>query len=151
MLISVVTPCRLVGRYKCFGETYCFHLQGWILQLQRWRQYVSPKRWYLRTRTHSVTSRKSNIGTVLGDDTHPLWWRCGITFSLLIPHEDHVSPLFLSLERLRQCENIGRKLCDSLLPSPLESPPPPPHTAGALLILYKTVTQCSGEPCAACP
>jgi hypothetical protein len=22
----VVAPCRLVGRYQCFGETYCLHL-----------------------------------------------------------------------------------------------------------------------------
>jgi hypothetical protein len=25
----VVTPCGLVVRYQCFGETYCLHLQGW--------------------------------------------------------------------------------------------------------------------------
>jgi hypothetical protein len=24
----VVTPCRLIGRYQRFGETYCLHLQG---------------------------------------------------------------------------------------------------------------------------
>jgi hypothetical protein len=29
MLFCVVTPCGLVGRYQRFGETYCFHLQGW--------------------------------------------------------------------------------------------------------------------------
>jgi hypothetical protein len=26
-----VTPCGLVGRYQRFGETYCFHIQGWYL------------------------------------------------------------------------------------------------------------------------
>jgi hypothetical protein len=25
---SVVTSCGLASRYKCFGETYCLHLQG---------------------------------------------------------------------------------------------------------------------------
>jgi hypothetical protein len=24
----VMMPCRLVGKYQCFGETYCLHLQG---------------------------------------------------------------------------------------------------------------------------
>jgi hypothetical protein len=28
MLFWVVTPCRLVGRYHRFRETYCLHLQG---------------------------------------------------------------------------------------------------------------------------
>jgi hypothetical protein len=28
MMFWVVTPCRLVGRYHRFGETYCLHLQG---------------------------------------------------------------------------------------------------------------------------
>jgi hypothetical protein len=27
-----VTPCRLVGRYQRFGETYCLLLQGWNQQ-----------------------------------------------------------------------------------------------------------------------
>jgi hypothetical protein len=30
MVFWVVTPCGLVGRYQCFGGTYCLHLQGWI-------------------------------------------------------------------------------------------------------------------------
>jgi hypothetical protein len=28
MLFWVVTPCRLVGRYESFGETYFLHLNG---------------------------------------------------------------------------------------------------------------------------
>jgi hypothetical protein len=30
MFLCVVTPCRFIGRYHCFRETYCLHLQGWI-------------------------------------------------------------------------------------------------------------------------
>jgi hypothetical protein len=29
LLFWVVMPCGLVARYKCFGETYCLHHQGW--------------------------------------------------------------------------------------------------------------------------
>jgi hypothetical protein len=28
LLFWVVTPYGLVGRYQCFGGTYCLHLQG---------------------------------------------------------------------------------------------------------------------------
>jgi hypothetical protein len=28
LVVWVVTPCGLVGRYQCFGGTYCFRLQG---------------------------------------------------------------------------------------------------------------------------
>lgn len=93
----------------------------------------------------------ANLDIVLGGggDTHPLWWRWGITFSLLIPHEDHVSPLFLSLERLRQCENIGRKLCYSF-PPPLSTPPPhlnPDTTVAFLILLHKMLPPRSRKPC----
>jgi hypothetical protein len=38
LLLWVVTPCELVGRYQRFGETYCLHLQG-----RKWKQYYPPK------------------------------------------------------------------------------------------------------------
>jgi hypothetical protein len=53
MLFWVLTPCRLVGRYQRFGETHCLHLQG--------GQDVSPKRWYVPTSLHGVTTHKNNI------------------------------------------------------------------------------------------
>jgi hypothetical protein len=28
MFFWVLVPCRLISRYKRFGETYCLHLQG---------------------------------------------------------------------------------------------------------------------------
>jgi hypothetical protein len=40
MFFWVLAPCRLAGRCQRFGET--LHLQLW-----RWRQFVSPKRWHL--------------------------------------------------------------------------------------------------------
>jgi hypothetical protein len=40
----VVTPCRLVGRFQRFGETYCIHLS-------------SSKCWYLPTSPHGVTKQ----------------------------------------------------------------------------------------------
>jgi hypothetical protein len=32
MFFWVLAPCRLIGRCRPFGETYCLHLQGW-----RWK------------------------------------------------------------------------------------------------------------------
>jgi hypothetical protein len=29
LFLRVLAPCRLVGRWQHFGETYCLHLQGW--------------------------------------------------------------------------------------------------------------------------
>jgi hypothetical protein len=28
VVFQVVTPCGLVGRYQCFGRTYCLHIQS---------------------------------------------------------------------------------------------------------------------------
>jgi hypothetical protein len=28
LVFWVVKQCGLVGKYQCFGGTYCFHLQG---------------------------------------------------------------------------------------------------------------------------
>jgi hypothetical protein len=38
MFLLVVTPCRLVGRYQRFRETYYT-----VSSVPRWIQYVSPK------------------------------------------------------------------------------------------------------------
>lgn len=35
LLFGVMTPRRLIGRYHCFGKTYCLHLQGWNVTLLR--------------------------------------------------------------------------------------------------------------------
>jgi hypothetical protein len=67
-----VTPSRLLRTYQRFGETFCFHLQGWKCTFRinvlspssgpwRWIQYVSPK----RTNLHGVTTRKINIVVVI--------------------------------------------------------------------------------------
>jgi hypothetical protein len=50
LVFWVVTPCGLVGRFQRFGETYCPHLQGWS----------PPKRWYLPTSPHGVTTQENN-------------------------------------------------------------------------------------------
>jgi hypothetical protein len=52
----VVTPGTLVGGYERFGATYWIHLRGW-----RWRQYISPKRWYLPTSSHCDSTQNTNI------------------------------------------------------------------------------------------
>jgi hypothetical protein len=46
LVFWVVKPCGLVGRYQCFSETYCLHLQPWR---------------YLPTRPHGITAQKTNI------------------------------------------------------------------------------------------
>lgn len=45
----IVMPCGFVGRYRCFREIYCLYLQGW-------RQFVSPKHWFLPMNPHGVTT-----------------------------------------------------------------------------------------------
>jgi hypothetical protein len=47
-LLWVLAPCRLVDRYQRFGESW------------RWRQYVSPKRWYLAMSPHGVNPEEKS-------------------------------------------------------------------------------------------
>jgi hypothetical protein len=42
-----------------FSRSILLHLEP-----SRLRQYVPPKRWYLPTRPHGVTTQETNIGTV---------------------------------------------------------------------------------------
>jgi hypothetical protein len=46
LLFWAVTSCRFVGTYQPIG---------------RWRQYVSPKRLYLPTNLHGVTTQSNNV------------------------------------------------------------------------------------------
>jgi hypothetical protein len=48
-------PTCEIWRCRCCSGVWC-HLQPW-----RWRQYVSPKHWYVPMRLHGVTTQKSNI------------------------------------------------------------------------------------------
>jgi hypothetical protein len=48
----IVMSCGLVGRHQHFEETYC--LQPW-----GWKQYIYPKRWYLPTSLHGVTTQNN--------------------------------------------------------------------------------------------
>jgi hypothetical protein len=57
LVFWVVTPCGLVGRYQRFGGTHCHHLQ----HFGRLLQYVPPKRWYIPTSPHGVTTQKTSI------------------------------------------------------------------------------------------
>jgi hypothetical protein len=50
--------CNALLRYHAcgrqrLGKTYCFN------EPSRWRQYVLPKRWYLHTSPHGVTTQKN--------------------------------------------------------------------------------------------
>jgi hypothetical protein len=80
-VLLFLEPCRLVGRYQRFGETYCIHLQGW-----RSRQYVSPKRWHLTTSLQGAKSQKNNIIILTAVKTSNL------TCLSLLPH---IFPLLL--------------------------------------------------------
>jgi hypothetical protein len=58
----VLAPRRLIGRCQRFGETYCFHLQGWRWrQPWRLRQYISPKRWHLPTSLRGAKTQKNSV------------------------------------------------------------------------------------------
>jgi hypothetical protein len=40
LVFWVIMLCELIGRYHCFGETYCLHLQGKISSFaQRWSSF----------------------------------------------------------------------------------------------------------------
>jgi hypothetical protein len=38
MIFWVSVPCSVAGR--CFGETYCLHLQGWSTKARKWTAYI---------------------------------------------------------------------------------------------------------------
>jgi hypothetical protein len=62
LVFCVVTPCGLTGRYKCFGETLCLHLQC-DLQSWRWEQYIPPicRSVYLQVHTAWQPRRQTSI------------------------------------------------------------------------------------------
>jgi hypothetical protein len=45
----------------CLFNVFVF----WVINPWRWKQYVSPKRWYLPTSPHGVTTLKTNIDTFI--------------------------------------------------------------------------------------
>jgi hypothetical protein len=51
MFFWVVTPCGPIGRYQCFRETYCLHLQDFSLDLP--------------TSSHSVTTQKNTDKVII--------------------------------------------------------------------------------------
>jgi len=59
----IVMSCWLVGEYQLFGGTYCVQRFGgrYCVRLQSWKQYVSPKRWYLLTSLRGITTQKCSI------------------------------------------------------------------------------------------
>jgi hypothetical protein len=52
-----VTPCSLLDMYQCFWDNCCLHLL--VLPPWRWRQWAPPRRWYLLTGPHGITSQKT--------------------------------------------------------------------------------------------
>jgi hypothetical protein len=58
LFICALAPCRLVGRWQCFGETYCLHI---VFSPEDEWQYVSPNRWHLSTSLHGAKTQKNNI------------------------------------------------------------------------------------------
>jgi hypothetical protein len=53
LFLWFVTPCGLLGRYQCFGQTCC-QFSGLKIE-----EVCSPKRWYLPTSQHGVTNQKN--------------------------------------------------------------------------------------------
>jgi hypothetical protein len=64
------------------AEVAVFHFPAWPLQPWRWRQYVSPKHWYLPMGLYSVTNQDIIICLTMFN----LYWRC--TFCLYIVQLD---------------------------------------------------------------
>jgi hypothetical protein len=48
-----------LDRYQHFGLNLSLYIQPW-----RWRQYVSPMRWYLSIKLHCATSKKTVIWSI---------------------------------------------------------------------------------------
>jgi hypothetical protein len=40
LIFWIVTLCGLLGRYQCFGGTYCLHLQGQSDVVWKWIVYI---------------------------------------------------------------------------------------------------------------
>jgi uncharacterized membrane protein YqjE len=59
LVIWVVTPCGLVGRYQRFGQTYCLHLQVCIITIAwRWEQsQILKSRLYETIKATTVQGR----------------------------------------------------------------------------------------------
>jgi hypothetical protein len=84
LVFWVLTPCGLERRFQRFGRTSLLHLYSW-----RCRQYVPPKRWYLPTCSHGVTTQK-NIFTAVR--TSNLMLEIGTTvISAVSPLDEHLS------------------------------------------------------------
>jgi hypothetical protein len=43
LILWVVTPCGLVGKYQRFGETYFFHLQRSSGVVRKWVVYIGSE------------------------------------------------------------------------------------------------------------
>jgi hypothetical protein len=55
MYFWIVKLCRLVGRHQCLGVMYSLLLHPWW-----WKQYVSPKCWYLPVSVHGIITQKND-------------------------------------------------------------------------------------------
>jgi hypothetical protein len=128
-ILSIYSQSRLLLNNLVHVLTHIFKLRR-ILSLRSPQQCPSPIRW------EALSFAKASLNSLWNSCTQ---WHISIVME--IRHvvqfvnsswKSRLSPLRLSPERLRQCENIGRKLCDSL---------PPLYsgkfslTMGALLIL----------------
>jgi hypothetical protein len=82
LVVWVVTPCSLLGWYRCFRETCFLYLHPWRL-----KQHVPPKHRCLRTRLHGVTTQKTWIWMteVIGTNLHGIFFETvkGETLSYL--------------------------------------------------------------------
>jgi hypothetical protein len=63
-LFATVETSNQIHLCEVLTAVKMYMLVFWVvmlLQPWRWRQYVSPKRWYLPTSPHDVTTQKTNI------------------------------------------------------------------------------------------
>jgi hypothetical protein len=71
------TPCGPVDRCQCFKGTYCFHLQGTILNsADGGSKFLWNIGACLPTKLHGITSKKNVIFTYSWSEHYLLWFLC---------------------------------------------------------------------------
>jgi hypothetical protein len=60
-----ITQCSPLSVNRCFGGTYCLHLQARKISSSRWRLYVLPKRGLTLNGIYGVTSQKMVLFTMV--------------------------------------------------------------------------------------
>jgi hypothetical protein len=104
MAFWVVTPCYLVGGYRCFRGN------AQTPSVEIWEEQVHPKHWHLSTRVHSITSSQKSNHNKLYDvacDYQHLEQHTACTFRLEVNMEAvYLSKTSVPTDHIAYCCNL---------------------------------------------